>query len=218
MIYCAASQGERSLLSPPAMDEKGPRKRGSTLPFYDDNSYVPDFLQDSPFLPVGPRWDDTPRTPHIPPTIRQVLRSRSIRRTFTITVAFVTGLLLLRYGRRAINALWYSGPACLASQTFVPSPSYLHDESVVWTEYAYAQYATDTEYLCNSVMIFEALQRLGSKADRLLMYSEAWDQDPGSPENRLLTKAKNEYGVKLMPVEVQHKNTAYCKFIPYLSI
>lgn len=194
------------------MEESGPRKRGTTLPLYDDNSYVPDFLQDSPFLPVGLQHDDTQRTPYIPPTLRQVLRSKSIRRTFTIVIAVTTVFLLLRGVRRMIIARWYSGPACLATQPFTPAQYYLHDESIDWSQYAYAQYATNAEYLCNSIMIFEALQRLGSKADRLLMYSESWDQDPGSPESRLLLKAKNEFGVNLMPVEVQHRKTAYCEF------
>lgn len=31
-----------------------------------------------------------------------------------------------------------------------------------WSQYAYCQYVTKPAYLCNSVMIFEALERLGA--------------------------------------------------------
>lgn len=76
---------------------------------------------------------------------------------------------------------------------------------VDWSRYAYTQYATNTEYLCNSVMLFETLHRLGSKADRLLMYPSSMHpasihSDP--KENDDL----DEYGVKLQPREVQHRS------------
>jgi hypothetical protein len=79
--------------------------------------------------------------------------------------------------------------------------------SLNWSRYAYTQYVTNTPYLCNSVMLFETLHRLGSKADRLMMYPAAMHPDPASSsvESRLLLKAQNEYGVKLMPIEVQHR-------------
>lgn len=61
-------------------------------------------------------------------------------------------------------------------------------------------------------MIFEALHRLGSKAERLLMYSEVFDEDPSSPESRLLQKAKNDYSVSLTPIEVLHRKTAFYRW------
>ncbi|KAI9036774.1 nucleotide-diphospho-sugar transferase [Aspergillus affinis] len=48
---------------------------------------------------------------------------------------------------------------------------------VGWSRFAYAEYVTNTLYLCNSVMLFEALHRLGSKPDRLMMYPSAFLQD-----------------------------------------
>ncbi|KAK0738622.1 nucleotide-diphospho-sugar transferase [Schizothecium vesticola] len=40
-----------------------------------------------------------------------------------------------------------------------------------WSRFAYVQYVTNSAYLCNSVMLFETLHRLGtSRADRVMMY------------------------------------------------
>ncbi|KAJ5510034.1 hypothetical protein LT330_007091 [Penicillium expansum] len=80
-------------------------------------------------------------------------------------------------------------------------------KQVNWSRFAYTQYATDRSYLCNSLMIFEALQRLGSKADRLLMYPHDFllSEDDSSPEARLLRFARDKYAVKLKPVAVMRK-------------
>ncbi|KAE8152257.1 nucleotide-diphospho-sugar transferase [Aspergillus avenaceus] len=77
--------------------------------------------------------------------------------------------------------------------------------SVNWSRSAYVQYVTNTAYLCNSVMIFEALHRFGSKADRLMMYPSGFSLDGTSVESKLLRKAQGQYGVKLMPIQVQSK-------------
>ncbi|KAL4874288.1 glucose N-acetyltransferase [Aspergillus karnatakaensis] len=57
-------------------------------------------------------------------------------------------------------------------------------------------------------MLFDTLHRLNSKAERLIMYPNTFsadEQDP-SDESRLLRKARDEYGVKLVAVEVQSRN------------
>lgn len=81
-----------------------------------------------------------------------------------------------------------------------------------WSTFAYIQYVTNTEYLCNSVMLFESLHRLGSKPDRVLMYPSEMtahnDNGPDSHDGRLLQKAMEEYKVKLVPISVQHRNGA----------
>lgn len=86
------------------------------------------------------------------------------------------------------------------------------DQDVDWSRFAYTQYVTDTDYLCNSVMIFETLHRLGSKADRVMMYPH-YMLDPKATESahhagRLLIKSRDEYQVKLMPIEIQHREGA----------
>lgn len=79
----------------------------------------------------------------------------------------------------------------------------LRFKSVDWSRFAYSQYATDSHYLCNSVMVFEALERLGSKADRILMYPEDWDTEIAHSKDRdsqLLVMARDKYRAKLIPV------------------
>lgn len=82
--------------------------------------------------------------------------------------------------------------------------------TVDWSRFAYVQYATNTIYLCNAVMMFESLHRLKSKADRLLLYPSWMTPLPGGKgiqeeEGRLLRKARDGYGVKLKAVEIQRK-------------
>jgi hypothetical protein len=54
-------------------------------------------------------------------------------------------------------------------------------------------------------MLFETLHRLGSKADRMLMYTSEWSvsDDGDSSESRMLRYARDHYGVKLKPIEIQ---------------
>lgn len=117
--------------------------------------------------------------------------------------------------------LWYSPPASLKGKP-VHEPS-LRYKSVNWSRYAYSSYATSSAYLCNSVMLFEALDRLGSKADRILFYDEGWDlnvSDERDRDSQLLLKASQEYKVKLVPAqfEKQGYNTwdaSYGKFLAW---
>lgn len=88
------------------------------------------------------------------------------------------------------------------------------DSGIDWSRFAYTQYVTDTEYLCNSVMLFEALHRLGSKAERLMMYPENYSvaDEETSRESKLLRIARDRYGVKLKPIEVQSRPGGDSKF------
>ncbi|TIA83223.1 nucleotide-diphospho-sugar transferase [Aureobasidium pullulans] len=73
-----------------------------------------------------------------------------------------------------------------------------------WSKFAYTQYVTGKDYLCNSLMIFETLHRLGSKAERLMMYPEQWSLESNSSEADLLRRAREDYNVKMVPIHVQH--------------
>lgn len=77
----------------------------------------------------------------------------------------------------------------------------LRYKNVEWRRYAYSLYADDSAYLCNAVMVFEALARLGSKADRVLMYPEELGVKARDRDRELLDIAENWYGVKLRPVK-----------------
>ncbi len=105
--------------------------------------------------------------------------------------------------------LWYtSKTSLLPHRTPIHAPS-LRYKNVDWSHYAYSQYATDSAYLCNAVMVFEALARLGSKADRILLYPEEWDLDISDDTDRdsqLLVKAREYYNVKLIPVDIPQKD------------
>ncbi|KAK3709073.1 hypothetical protein LTR37_011052 [Vermiconidia calcicola] len=79
----------------------------------------------------------------------------------------------------------------------------LPTDGVDWSQYAYCQYVTNEAYLCNSLMIFESLMRVGAKAERLMMYPEEWVVGDDSNEGRLLAKARDEYQVRLVPIHVQ---------------
>lgn len=96
-----------------------------------------------------------------------------------------------------------------ASQ-FNHSVTDIYGKQVDWTRFAYIQYVTNTEYLCNSVMLFETLHRLGARANKLLRYlshfSVATDDD--STEVRLLRHARDVYGANLKPIHVQKRKGA----------
>ena len=81
----------------------------------------------------------------------------------------------------------------------------LRYKNINWSRYAYSQYATDSHYLCNSLMVFATLHRLGSRADRILMYPEEWDTEIASKSDRdsqLLVMARDWYRVKLIPIKI----------------
>ncbi|CAK4002481.1 glycosyltransferase family 8 [Lecanosticta acicola] len=76
---------------------------------------------------------------------------------------------------------------------------------VDWKSFAYVQYVTDNHNLCNAYMVFEALHRHGSKADRVLLYPDTWDLEDDTPTDRnsqLLIRAQKLYSVKLKPVSL----------------
>lgn len=87
-----------------------------------------------------------------------------------------------------------------------PPLPHIRFDLVDWSRYAYAQYATSSAYLCNSIMIFEALHRLGSRAERVLFYPHEWDMTIESSSDRdsqLLVMAREEYNVQIVPIDVQ---------------
>jgi alpha-N-acetylglucosamine transferase len=171
-------------------------------------SDLPDFLQSSPFLPLGDTEDTsktTQRTQEIP-TIRQILRSKRLR-TITFFVLIAAALFILP-GKietyHPLTRIGLSGPKCyLTSPVTIPE---IPAGDVDWTKFAYSQYATNTDYLCNSLMIFEALRRLGSKSDGLLLHTSNLFS---SSAVHLLEKARTEYNVKLVLVEKQHKENVH---------
>ncbi|KAL8992102.1 MAG: hypothetical protein Q9188_007657 [Gyalolechia gomerana] len=106
-----------------------------------------------------------------------------------------------------VGYLWFTGhsPASLLPHRPPQHAPSLRHKNIDWSRYAYFQYATSTAYLCNAIMLFEALDRLGSKADRVLLYPDQWDtriESLTDRDSQLLVKARDWYKVKLVPVDI----------------
>lgn len=123
-------------------------------------------------------------------TWRTALRSKRVRG--------LSVLLLIIAGCQLLFVYLWSLPLLQ-----VPVVANNNDE-VDWSRFAYAQYTTDETYLCNALMIFESLERLQTKPDRILMYPNHWSTDTTPPDTiaRMLVKARNEFNVKLRPISV----------------
>jgi alpha-N-acetylglucosamine transferase len=134
------------------------------------------------------------------------IRHRSIRH---VLILLSLGMLAHSGSRLCFTAI----SSTLSSTSGRPEStfSYTNLESysntqtgIDWSKFAYAQYVTDKNYLCNSLMIFESLHRLGSRAERLMMYPEQWVLDPEASNSTLLRQARDNYNVRLVPIRVQH--------------
>jgi hypothetical protein len=87
-----------------------------------------------------------------------------------------------------------------------PPLPHIRYDLVDWSRYAYTQYATSSPYLCNSIMIFESLHRLGSRAERVLFYPYEWDlevDDSSDRNSQLLVMARDKYNVQTVPIDIQ---------------
>ncbi|PWY80493.1 nucleotide-diphospho-sugar transferase [Aspergillus heteromorphus CBS 117.55] len=87
-----------------------------------------------------------------------------------------------------------------------PPLPHIDFDRVDWSRYAYSQYATSSPYLCNALIVFDTLQRLGSRAQRVLFYPENWDvlvDDTRDRDSQLLTMAQEKYNALLVPIDVQ---------------
>ncbi|RYP91556.1 hypothetical protein DL770_002336 [Monosporascus sp. CRB-9-2] len=157
---------------------------------------------------------DSSNTFTIRPSIGQILMSKRVRYTASAVCAGVIFFLAFHNSDRlpTLDSLRQqtTGSGAGASAPHCPNPevSPSDDGKTDWSRFAYTQYVTNQAYLCNSVMIFETLHRLKSKADRVMLYPEDMmdpaETNPESEEARLLVKARDQYNVKLVPVAVQH--------------
>ncbi|CAI6338774.1 unnamed protein product [Periconia digitata] len=81
------------------------------------------------------------------------------------------------------------------------SHSLSHEHGVdSWNNYAYSLYASDSATLCHALLVFHALERFGSKAERVLFYPDYWDLKIDGKldrDSQLLVEAKRRYKVKL---------------------
>ncbi|KAI4594635.1 N-acetylglucosaminyltransferase [Pestalotiopsis sp. 9143b] len=154
-----------------------------------------------------------------PPSLGQILLSKRLRYAGTALAALGLFVLALRNydslpSLETLKSAGYGAPTAVLHEPMCPvaaTPLTIDRKNVDWSRFAYTQYVTNPSYLCNSVMIFETLFRLGSKADRVMMYPREF-MDPTATESqsmteeaRLLVTARDKYKVKLQPVEIQHR-------------
>jgi hypothetical protein len=119
------------------------------------------------------------------------------------------GISAFRWNRRYLYFLagfvvlcWVLYPSRSPSRS--PSPKE-GDATVIWSNYAYSLYATDSATLCHAVLLAESLARLGSKADRVLFYPDYWDttvENSKDRDSQLLVLARDTYKVKLHPIKL----------------
>lgn len=155
---------------------------------------------------------DEPRPEPVKPTLREILRSKPVRTSIPIVLCVLVIIALLPHGipkARELH-LQYKTPPCLKQDPVDVVPLTGAEKDIDWGQYAYVTYATSKDHLCNALMLFESLERLQSKASRVLLYPQQWkdewveDKDGRGMEimTEMLIQARDEYGVKLENVEV----------------
>ncbi|KFA71043.1 hypothetical protein S40288_10442, partial [Stachybotrys chartarum IBT 40288] len=142
----------------------------------------------------------------VQPTLANVLSIRRARVLAAVGALFLLTHILYRSHETLVATPESLRPECqLEEQPF-------EIFAIDWSAFAYIQYVTNSAYLCNSVMLFEVLHRLGSKADRVMMYPSYMvdpDATHGDTEDaRLILKARDEYDVRLVPITIKHRDSA----------
>ncbi|CAA7268247.1 unnamed protein product [Cyclocybe aegerita] len=132
-------------------------------------------------------------------------------------LAFILLLILLgswKYstGRRTPRWIHDNSKTCIAEEVFgsdVKAESLwpvFQSDSASAPRFAYVFYATQKEYLCNTLINFEQLRKENVAGEIALIYPSLWqDTDPEGSTGairRMLDKAREKYGVNLHPMEV----------------
>ncbi|KAK3995644.1 nucleotide-diphospho-sugar transferase [Cladorrhinum sp. PSN332] len=86
------------------------------------------------------------------------------------------------------------------------TPSHHHDWAAALQQekFAYVQYATDMDYLCNTIINHARLRFLGVKYDQVLIYPKAWDdEEKGRRNYKLMQTVRNDHrDLKFRPSEL----------------
>ncbi|KAJ0161228.1 Glucose N-acetyltransferase 1 [Colletotrichum tanaceti] len=143
------------------------------------------------------------------PSLGELIASKRFRWLASAAFGMLLFTVVFRKSDRipAIGTSSISTASQIGPETVGKPPT--KQEDVDWSRFAYVQYATNALYLCNSIMFFERLEHLNSKPDRALLYPSSM-MDPHATEGetkeaKLLIRAREEYGVKLVPIKVQHR-------------
>jgi alpha-N-acetylglucosamine transferase len=148
--------------------------------------------------------------------LQYVLSVRKLRIAFIIGGLFLLAGVFLRFDEHIVRLppqfREFTKHNATSAKELVQCPSPAAEDNTVWSDFAYVQYVTNPNYLCNSLMIFEALRRHGTKDDLLMLYPQEWNvpkhvfEDDASPieyEGGLLAQARDQYQEKLNPIEVK---------------
>ncbi|KAJ4299891.1 U1 small nuclear ribonucleoprotein C [Kalmusia sp. IMI 367209] len=167
--------------------------------------------------------EDTERALKSPIQFSNWLVSRRVRTAIIASLSLLLFCLVFfqypdiheRVRDFAYNATGSALPTCNCSTVQSSSEALVDVDSntsleppIRWSDFAYVQYVTNPSYLCNSVMIFEALRRHNTKADLLMMYPQQWElpaeigADP-SFETEMLVQARDKWKVKMAPIQVR---------------
>jgi len=158
------------------------------------------------------------RGSYIPLSVRfqYALSARRLRVLFMVGAFLLLAGVLVRYDEHVarlptqFRQFTKHNPPPMTGSLQCSMP--ITDESIVWSDFAYVQYVTNSNYLCNSLMIFEALRRHGTRADLLMLYPQMWkvpkdvlddDAPPIEYEGKLLAQARDQYHAKLNPIQVR---------------
>ncbi len=164
-------------------------------------------------VPAADRDTTTSTARPFTQNLRGCLSSKAFLRTLLVILSLLLAVNLFFPARDQLEKYGYIKPADKeaylqgnAEGSEILDEALPSDGSVNWSQYAYCQYVTSKEYLCNSLMIFESLIRLNARAERLMLYPEEWMVGDESITGQLLAKARDEYGVRLVPIVVQRFN------------
>ncbi|KAL9105936.1 MAG: hypothetical protein Q9227_008960 [Pyrenula ochraceoflavens] len=160
------------------------------------------------YAPVGAAPNANGEQPTFGETLSLYLKSKRVRVVLALVAILFIGSLTIHQAGNRIPSLRSPYGADSNTPSEFTAPSEPHDPTVDYTQFAYVQYVTNPAYLCNSLMIFESLNSAGSQAHRLMMFPRGWsiDESDTSQESRLLRKARDEYDVELVPIDVQRKS------------
>jgi hypothetical protein len=117
--------------------------------------------------------------------------------TKRLRLAIIAGLAIL------VVFYLFRTPGSLL-ETF-PSSSFRIATDIDWSRFAYIQYVTNSEYLCNALMFFDAFERLYSRPDRVMLVPSSMLEPEmvNSSDAYLINKARDEYNVKIVPITIQ---------------
>jgi hypothetical protein len=178
-------------------------------------SILPQFVEKFRYSRLGHSGDEEQNPHQVKFNVVQILTSKAVRAIAILIILFLVVIGLFNLPSTHLGPFRQdsgespSTPPSRGGKDYSTSPG--ASDGVDWSRFAYVQYVTNSAYLCNSVMLFEILHRLGAKADKLMMYPSWIDVDGTSADSTLVRKVRDNYGVKLQPIQVQSRPSGDCK-------